>query len=244
VSLVELAVFEKRVEVLEAEVSKVMGVINAAHGRLVDLLGEALDDELWKVWGIHSPGHWLAWQAGMSTGRAAAIAKVAERRGELPSAVAALRAGEVSVDAAIEEARRAPAGYEESITDFARVATISQLRRCLRRYAYDDETDQAKPKPREDTRSVSMGTDHHGWWLKGRMGVDEGAVVEQAIRAALALGPLAPLGPRLALAPLAPLGPRPVLVLPGSRAALARRAPPAPLRARPPRSHARARRSA
>lgn len=180
----EIAVFEAKVGALEGEVAEVMGVINAAHGRLVELMGRALDEELWKVWGIHSPGHWLGWQAGMSTGRAASVVKIAERRAELPTAVAALVAGELSVDSAIEVARRAPAAFEESITGFAKAATISQLQRSLSRYVYDDDTEKAKPKPREDDRSVSMGTDRNGWWLKGRLPADEGAVVEQAIRAA------------------------------------------------------------
>ncbi len=46
-----------------------MGLLNAAHGRLVDLVGRALDEDLWQGWGIHSPAAWLAWQAGMSPSR-------------------------------------------------------------------------------------------------------------------------------------------------------------------------------
>lgn len=176
--------FEAKVKALEAEVAEVMGVVNAAQGRLVELMGTALDEGLWQVWGIHSPAHWLGWQAGMATGRAGAVVKIAQRRHELPTAVAALVAGELSVDAAIEVAKRAPAGYEESITEFAKVSTIAQLRRSLAGYVYDPDTEKAKPKPPADTRSVSMGTDANGWWMKGRLPVDEGSVVEQAIRAA------------------------------------------------------------
>ena len=106
--MVAMAVFEKQVKDLEAEVAEVMGVINAANGRLVELMGTALDDDLWEVWGIHSPGHFLGWQAGMSTTRGAAIVKIARRRHELPCAVAALVAGELSLDAVIEIAKSAP----------------------------------------------------------------------------------------------------------------------------------------
>ncbi|MBA3283350.1 MAG: DUF222 domain-containing protein [Acidimicrobiia bacterium] len=181
---VEMAVLEERVARIEGEIAEVMGVVNAAHGRLVGLLGEALDDDLWQGWAIHSPAHWLSWQAGMSASRAQGIVKIAERRAEVPSAVAALVAGELSVDAAVAVARRAPASHEASITEFAKIATISQLQRCLRDYAYDDDADDGNSKPDEDTRSVSMGTDAQGWWLKGRLPVDQGAVVEQAIKAA------------------------------------------------------------
>ena len=41
--MVAMAVFEKQVKDLEAEVAEVMGVINAANGRLVELMGTALD---------------------------------------------------------------------------------------------------------------------------------------------------------------------------------------------------------
>lgn len=133
---------------------------------------------------IHSPGHWLAWKTGMAPARAAALVTVAERRAELPTAVSALVAGELSADAAIEVARRAPASHERSITEFASEATISQLRRTLRDYAYDADTEDRRPRPAEETRSFTMGTDHLGWWCRGRLPVDEGAVVETAVRTA------------------------------------------------------------
>lgn len=175
--------FEGRYDEVTGRVAELMGVINAANGELVSLLGEALDDGLWDVWGIHSSGHWTGWQTGMAPGRAKAIVGIAERRHELPTAVAALQAGSLSVDAAIEIAKRAPAGYEHDITEFAKQATIGQLRRSLRDYAYDDDTERSKPKPREDTRGVSSGTDERGWWCKGRLDPDEGAVVDHALKA-------------------------------------------------------------
>ena len=85
-----------------------------------------------------------------------------------PSTAAAGVPG-LSADAATEIARRAPAGYEASITDFAKDATVNQMRRCLRRYTYDDDTEKTRPRPVEDQRSVAMGTD------KMRAVVDTGA---------------------------------------------------------------------
>lgn len=156
--------FEEQVRGLEVEVASVCGVLNAAAGRLVELLADAMEDELWNGWGIHSPAHWLGWQAGMSRSRADGLVKLAGRRAELPSAVAALVAGELSVDAAVAIARRAPAAYEASITEQAKVLTIGQLGKVLAGYHYDDETQKARPKPRDDERSVSSGVDDIGWW--------------------------------------------------------------------------------
>ncbi|QXC59111.1 HNH endonuclease [Aquihabitans sp. G128] len=176
--------FEERVRDLEADIASVCGVLNAAAGRLVELVADALDGELWNGWGIHSATHWLGWQAGMSRSRAAGLVKLAERRAELPSAVAALVAGELSADAAVAIARRAPAAYEASITDQAKVLTIGQLGKVLAGYHYDDETEEARPKPREDERSVSSGVDDVGWWGTIRLPAEEGQVVEQAWKAA------------------------------------------------------------
>ena len=164
-------------------VAELMGVINAAHGELVSVLAEAVDERVWDVWGIHSPGHWVSWQTGCTLSRGHAIAKLAERRGELPTAVAALQAGSLSLDAAVQIARRGPAAYEHDITEFARQATISQLQSSLRDYVYDDDTEKTKPKARQDTRGVSKGEDDTGWWAKLRLDPDEGAVVDRSLQA-------------------------------------------------------------
>ena len=164
-------------------VAELMGVINAAHGELVSVLAEAVDERVWDVWGIHSPGHWVSWQTGCTLSRGHAIAKLAERRSELPTAVAALQAGSLSLDAAVQIARRGPAAYEHDITEFAQQATISQLQSSLRDYVYDDDTEKTKPKARHDTRGVSKGEDDTGWWAKLRLDPDEGAVVDRSLQA-------------------------------------------------------------
>ena len=176
---------EARVIRLEAEFAEVCGLINAAHGRMVELLGEALDDELWKGWQIHSPAHWTAWQAGMTAGRANGLARLAARRHELPATVAALTAGDLSVDAAVAIGRLAPAGFDESITEFAKAATIPQLLRTLRDYHYDDpDADGPKSKGEDHRRGVSIGSDEDTGWLNANLPLDEHSIVTQALKAA------------------------------------------------------------
>lgn len=165
--------FTERYDEVTAQIAQIMGVINAANGELVELLGQAHDERLWDVLGIHSPGHWVGWQTGMTPARAEGVAKVAERHEELPTAIEALQAGDLALDAVIEIAKRAPANYEQDLTKYAKDGTITQLRKALREYAYDPETQAAKPKPREETRGVSSGTDAKGWWLRGRLDEDE-----------------------------------------------------------------------
>ncbi len=180
------AAFMKAYDSFEVRIARTAGLINALHAEMVDLMGEALEQGFAQGYGIHSPSHWLAWQAGLSPARAEALVRLAKRRGELPTVMASIRVGELSVDAAVEIARLAPADYEESVTDLAKVAMVSQLRRVLRTYGYDHDAqeDPSGPKPKAEERSVSMGTDEKGWWLRGRLPADEGAVVEKAINAA------------------------------------------------------------
>ena len=61
----------RAMDALEDRVATLCGVINAAHGELVDLIADALDADLWAQWGIHSPTHWLSWQCGLSQGKGA-----------------------------------------------------------------------------------------------------------------------------------------------------------------------------
>ncbi|CAN5729274.1 HNH endonuclease signature motif containing protein [soil metagenome] len=177
---------EGNVRRLEADIAGVIGVANATNGRLVELVADAIDGDLWQGYGIMSASHWVAWQMGMTKSRANGVVALASRRAELPVTVAALVAAQISLDAAVAIANRAPADYEQSICEFAKTATMTQLSKCLRGYRYDPETEKAraKAKPVEDERSVSTGTDDTGWWIKGRLSADEGAVVDQAIRAA------------------------------------------------------------
>ena len=58
------------VDRVQARLAQVCGQVNALHGELVELVGEALELGLWGQDGVHSPAQWLAWQTGLSAGRA------------------------------------------------------------------------------------------------------------------------------------------------------------------------------
>ncbi len=123
---------EARHRELEAEIAEVCGILNAANGRLADLVADAIDEGIWTGWQIHSPGHWLAWKSALSPARAHSVARLASRRAELPETLAALWAGTLSIDAAVEIAKRAPAEFEQSIVALTPGCTINQLRKVLR----------------------------------------------------------------------------------------------------------------
>ena len=88
--------------------------------------------------------------------------------GEAPAIgrIAALDAGELTIDQAGEIARNVPARYEASAARVARHATVAQLRTTLPAYRHPKPTDRS---PRKQRREVATGVDEHGWWARLRL---------------------------------------------------------------------------
>ena len=116
---------------LLGEIQRVCGVLNVAHARLVALTAQAIDEDLWQGWGIRSVEHFLCWQAGLSPTRAKQIVEIANRFEELPETVSQFVAGELSVDQMVAVAERVPAHNDEDVAQFAKSATVTQLRSAL-----------------------------------------------------------------------------------------------------------------
>jgi len=177
---------EDRTRAVEARIAELQGVINAAHGELVDIAAAIIDEDLGMGTGVHTPALYLAWKAGISSGRANDIVRLAKRRDELPTCIAALAAGTITVDQAAEIARRVPAAFEQDATVVGKQMTVRQLRRTLPHYGHEADADpddpDTKPKPKDQERSAAMGFDERGWWLRARLPEDEGAVVAAAIK--------------------------------------------------------------
>ena len=162
-------------QALVDEIALVQGVINVAEGRMVALAGRAI--ELGVSGGDNLPlKKWVAWRAGIAPGRAGDIVRLAERAGELPVTMAALRAGELTVDQAAEVARFVPARYDESAARVASCCTVAQLRQALPWYR-DPKPDKPKPGDVDEQRTISTGVDERGWWVHGRLPEAEGAIV-------------------------------------------------------------------
>jgi len=175
---------------VEAAMAEAAGVLNAAQGRLVALVGAGLAKGVWQQGGVQSPSHWLCWQLGVSTGQARRLLALARRADELPATMAALISGELSFDQAWVIARHVPADYEASAAELARLCTVRQLTRALSKYSYEPTDPDADPdgrpeRPVADPRSVSFGGGDDGrWHLSAVLPADEGAVIETALTAA------------------------------------------------------------
>ncbi|WP_161988629.1 DUF222 domain-containing protein [Pedococcus bigeumensis] len=137
---------------------------------------------------------------------------VARRRHELTAASEALRDGLLSLDQTAVVAHHAPTSHQQSAADFAKHATVPQLRRALSRHAFasapaadaegpgDDGTADspapdlaaaALPGQQESERracarpDLSMHYDHDGpFQLRYSAPAPIGALVEQALREA------------------------------------------------------------
>lgn len=172
---------------LELEIAQVCGVMNAASGRLVRLIGRVLETESWQGWGITSPSQWVAWKCGVSPARARALVRMARRLGELPETRAALEAGELCEDQVAVVCRHVPAAVDAEAATLARSATVVQLRRVLGSYTFDDharadDTEPCQGVAPEEPRRVSFGhTDSGSWQLAAQLPADEGALVERAL---------------------------------------------------------------
>ncbi len=170
------------------ELAQTQGVINVAEARLVALTARAL--EIGVSGGTNlSMERWVAWRAGVSPARAAGIVRVARRAEELPCTMAALAAGELTVDQAAEVARYVPARYDESAARVASCCTVRQLRQALPHYRDPEPVDdRAKPTPGSDAEleargRVATGYDERGYFAHIRLPEAKGAIVDQALKA-------------------------------------------------------------
>ena len=120
----------------------VAGRLNRAHAELVQIAAELITDRHWGDGGFKTPEHYLVVRAGLAPGHAADVVRVAKRRAELAQATAALDAGELSLDQVAVIARNVPPGYTTSVTNLARNATVTQLRRAVSRHAFPAATPQ------------------------------------------------------------------------------------------------------
>jgi Domain of unknown function (DUF222) len=168
---------------IEAGLALVCGELNAAHGRLVELVRQALDSRCWEGDGIHTCEQWVAWQTGLSPARARQVVQIARRRAELRVTVAALDAGALSVDQVAVVARHTPPAFEAAVAGFARNATVAQLRRTLSRYHFGDDVETTPDHPAPCF--VSSGFDDDGRYrLRAVLDADDGAIVDAALREA------------------------------------------------------------
>ena len=145
---------------LWARTATAAGRLNRAHAELVDIAAALIEGGHWGDGGFRSPEHYLTVRAGLSPAHARDVIVVARRRTELPDAAAAVRTGELSLDAAAVVARHVPATYQASMTHLARHATVPQLRRVVSRHAFHDPGAEMVASSASDAEAVAPTPDY------------------------------------------------------------------------------------
>ena len=168
----------------EEAMAETCGMLNAVGGRLVRQITTVLDRGWWQGAGIRSPAHWVALKCNVGLWRARSLVAIAARVDDLPVTIAAFESGVLSEDSAALICRRCPAHNDTEMAEFARFATVSQLRRTLREYPLaplpGEECDS-----RAERRRVAFGPDADGdWRITGVLPPDEAVTVEAAMERA------------------------------------------------------------
>ena len=123
------------IDLLQSDLAGVCGHLNALQASLARLVADALEGDAWAQWGIHTPTHWLSWQAGLTDTTARKLVAVAEARRSHPVTWTAFEAGELSLDQ-VAIAVKVPAWADRQTCTHAKTMTVSQLSRVVRRYPF------------------------------------------------------------------------------------------------------------
>ena len=180
----------------DAALSEVMGVLNAASARLVDLVRQCLDQGWWEEAGCRSPEHWVAARCALSEGRAARLVRTARRIHEFPLLDGLGRTGLVTEDHLHVAAAHASSSHDAALAACAPSTNVAQLRRVIRSLPVADDEPVVVDEPADEEAAAepSVARDEltFGWGDDGRLrgrfevGAAAGAVIDKALRAARA----------------------------------------------------------
>jgi len=172
---------------LEGRIASVMGVLNVASAELVTLVAEAVGTDVWHGPGIRSIEHWLSWQCGLSSARAASLVAIARGLATLPRCRERFESGALTEDQVRVIAQHTDAAHDAEVAELSVLCTVSQLRHALRTIPVaepEPAPESAAPEaPAPDPqREVSFGYGEDGWfWSRILLRPEEGALFETAL---------------------------------------------------------------
>jgi len=176
-----------RADALEREITDLCAQINAASYRLLQLIAELNDAAPWGAWGLRSCAHWLNWRCGIGLNAAREKVRVAHALKALPLISSAYQSGRLSFSKVRALTRVADTVNEVEMLELAQQATAAQVEKLVRAYRRVGrlaEREQAMAS--HATRALNYYHDEDGSLvIRARLPVEDGAVVLQAIDAAL-----------------------------------------------------------
>jgi hypothetical protein len=123
---------QQRLEVLFEELAELSGQRNAIDGRIVEIVAELGRDGLCGNTGARSVPALVAWKTGVSPHTAQTITAVAERLEMFPRCAAGMREGWLPLDQVGAIADKAADGSDAHYAQFARYATVTQIRKAVK----------------------------------------------------------------------------------------------------------------
>ncbi|GAA1651277.1 hypothetical protein MMUR_31290 [Mycolicibacterium murale] len=142
----------QRLEVLFAEIAELSGQRNAIDGRIVEIIAEINRDGLAGITGFRSVASLVAAKTGVSPHTAHTFTTVAERAEQFPQCVAGMREGWLSVDQLGAVVDGAADGSDAHYAQFARYATVAQIRKAVR--LEPPPAPQPAPKPEVEPEPI------------------------------------------------------------------------------------------
>src|SRR5881392_1360925 len=172
-------------ERLGDEIAKLSAHLDAATGRLLDLIREFDARGGWGN-GFRSCAHWLSWRVGFAPGAAREHVRVARALGTLPLLGQALARGELSYAKLRALTRVATPETEERLLAVGRAGTACHVERIVRGWRRVDALAEAREATlRHTSRALHVYEDEDGMVvIRGRLTPEAGAVLKQALAAA------------------------------------------------------------
>ena len=178
---------QQHIQRLEEDLCELAAHIDAAMFRWLELLREFDECSGWAGEGIKSCAHWLNWKCGLSLNAGRERLRVAKALPLLPQATAAFREGRLSYSKVRAISRVATAKNESVLLNIAFHGTTWHVEQAVSAWRRELRLEALKvDRLRHDLRELSCHYDDDGFLiLKGRFTPEQGAVIQQALNAAL-----------------------------------------------------------
>jgi hypothetical protein len=185
----DIAPEQQALECLEAEITELGGHINAATYRFLALVAEFDRREGWALHGLANCAQWLNWQCGIGAVAAREKVRVARALEGLPEISAAFRQGTLSYSKVRALTRIATPANEQDLRSIAEHGTAAHVDRLVGKYRRVERLEEAaRANAAHRSRSLYWFYDEDGSFvMHAKLPAEVGAIVKQAIEAALAV---------------------------------------------------------
>jgi Domain of unknown function (DUF222)/HNH endonuclease len=181
---------------LEAQITELVGHLNAANRRWLALIAEFDRRKGWHDGLTRTCAHWLNWKCGIDMGTAREKVRVAHALERLPSIGASMGRGELSYSKVRALTRVACPATEALLLNIALHGTAHHVETVVRQFRRVQEAAEMSREARQQAnRRLTCSYDHDGSMvINARLPAEIGAVVISALDAAMSDFPLPRLG--------------------------------------------------